>query len=113
MSATSTKAFPAETWAARYAKSHYKTDPGITAVYFLPVKTGEREVRLVEVNRLLAERAADTLEPYVFGVDVDGPDEHQVLILDVTPNQWQQLKSKKLPLPAGWSLEGKKKIPRS
>lgn len=98
--------FNRDTMARWYAARHLKTDPGIRAVYYLPVGAPEREIRFIEVNELIAERERDPLEPIDFGVDVRGPEGHTLMVLDITPAQWEKLNKQKLPLPGGWSLDG-------
>jgi hypothetical protein len=89
-----------------YAESHLKTDPGIVSVHYLPTKAEEREIRFIEVNRLMGDRNDDALEPIDFGIDVGMDTAHKLLVLDVTPKQWERIKAQKLSLPSGWSLEG-------
>lgn len=89
-----------------YARRHFKTDPGIQTILYLPANAPEREVRLVEVNEALAEREDQPLEPIDFGVDIGGAEGHTLMVLDVTPAQWKKIEKNKLLLPEGWSLEG-------
>jgi hypothetical protein len=97
-------AFDRDTMAKSYAKQHLATDPGIRSVHHLPANAPEREIRLVEVNDLIADREDDALEPLDFGVDTGSPDEHKLLVLDVTPAQWDRIRQGSLPLPPSWSL---------
>jgi len=112
MSTVSTKVFCAESWAKTYAQAHYKTDPGLVDVYFVPAPADVREVRLIEVNEMLAEREGDLVEPWVMRADADGDDAHNIAILDVTPSQWKRVSTDGGPLPPGWTLEGCKQIPQ-
>ena len=107
------KPFNRDSMARSYAKRHLKTDPGIREIYYLPADAPELEIRLVEVNELIAERENDRLEPIDFGVDIEGSTGHTLIVLDVTPVQWQRISSNKLPLPDGWSLEGAKHFVRN
>jgi hypothetical protein len=50
------------------------------------------------------ERDADTSEALDFGVDVGNPTEHKLLVVDVTPSQWDRIQRRELRLPDGWSL---------
>jgi hypothetical protein len=95
-----------------HAKQQFKIDPGARAVYYLPEGAPEREIRLLEVNDEIIERAADSLEPIDFGVDTDSPNKHVLLFLDITPAQWEQLQRGELRLPAGWRLDGAKAFAR-
>jgi len=101
----STTTFDRDAMAQWYATEHLKTDPGIATVWYLPTGAGEREVRLVEVNELMAERTDDSLEPIDFGVDMGTDTEHKLLVVDITPDQWDRLKSGGVSLPDGWSLD--------
>lgn len=91
-----------------YAKQHRESDPGTEAIYELPEGSDVREIRLIEVNRLIPERVP---EPIDFGVDRDTPDSHSVIVLDVTPSQWDLIAGGKLLLPSGWSLVGARCFP--
>ncbi len=92
--------------AAWYAGEHLKTDPGIVSVYYLPANAGDREIRLVEINHLIGDRADDALQPIDFGVDIGHDAEHKLLVLDVTPAQWKRILAHDLRLPGNWSTEG-------
>ncbi len=105
MSTAQTGTFNPESWAKGYVDSHSFSDPGITSVYYFPMTPPGRMIRLLYVNSLLPERIAATEEPYIFGVDRGGPDEHEVQIVDVTPAQWERLQKGELHLPTGWSLD--------
>ena len=56
-------------WAKSYASRHLHTDPGIQEVFYLPDGAPEREIRLIEVNDLIALRDAASIEPIEFGAD--------------------------------------------
>lgn len=88
-----------------YARQHLNTDPGIGPVYYLRKNAPDREIRLVEVNRLSGERTDDSLEPIDFGVDTGTEGEHKLLVLDVTPAQWKRIAAGEPLLPSGWSIE--------
>lgn len=96
--------FDAGALAQWYATEHIKTDPGIRAVYYLPANSPEREIRFIEVNDLIGDRLDEALEPLDFGVEVGADAEHRLLVLDVTPDQWERIQQSALALPAGWSL---------
>src|SRR5271170_4003863 len=88
-----------------YAKQHLQTDPGIRQIFYLPKGASDREIRLVEVNQLIAEMNDDALEPIDFGVDTGAESEHKLFVLDVTPTQWDAIRQRALALPGGWRLE--------
>jgi hypothetical protein len=98
--------FDRDSMAAWYAREHLKTDPGIVSVYYLPKNAGEREIRLVEVNRLIGDRNDDVLQPIDFGVDTGTENAHKLFVLDVTPEQWERIRAHKLLLPGNWFLDG-------
>ncbi len=104
--------FNRDSLARWYANEHLKTGPGIVQVYYLPKNAGEREIRFVEVNELLADRTDAALEPIDFGIDAGTKNAHRLLVLDVTPKQWERITRKNLPLPDDWSLEGAIRFPR-
>ncbi len=87
-----------------------QTDQAIQEVVYLPVNAPEREIRLLEVNGAIAERAP--LEPIDFGVDIGSVEGHSLMVLDVTPGQWKRIESNKLALPQGWLLQDSVSIPR-
>ncbi|MFM7843637.1 MAG: hypothetical protein ACKPEY_05330 [Planctomycetota bacterium] len=102
-----TTLFDRDSMAQWYAHEHLKTDPGIRTIHYLPTDAGEREIRFIEINTLLADRTDDALEPIDFGVDMGSDNAHSLYVLDVTENQWTRLESGKLALPKGWSLADK------
>jgi hypothetical protein len=99
--------------ASWYASRHLKTDPGIREVYYLPGGSPEREIRLLEVNDLVADRQEDPLEPIDFGVEIGGTNAHTLFVCDVTPAQWEQINKKQLRLPGNWSLDNAVRFPRN
>lgn len=99
-------AFDRNSMAQWYAKEHLKTDPGVQAIYYLPTNAPEREIRLLEINNMIGVLNDEALEPLDFGVDRDMESKHKLLVLDVTPSQWDKIQESSLPLPQDWSLEG-------
>jgi hypothetical protein len=106
MSITKKATFDRDKLAKGYAKRHMETDSGVEQINYLPANAPEREIRLLEVNRLIAE--STELEPIDFGVDTSSPEAHTLLVLDITPLQWNAILKKKLSLPPGWDLDGYK-----
>jgi hypothetical protein len=105
--ATATK-YNRDALARWHAKQHIKTDPGVRTIYYLPKDAPEREIRLLEVNELIAEMNDAALRPIDFGVDTGMETEHRLLVLDVTPRQWARIRRSAFALPQGWSLVGAK-----
>jgi len=97
--------FDRDAMANWYAHEHLKTDPGVRVIYYLPTQAPEREIRFVEVNDLIADQSDGGLEPLDFGVDRGMETEHTLLVLDVTPSQWDRIQKQALVLPRGWSLQ--------
>ena len=97
--------FDRDSMARWYAKEHLKTDPGIVAVYYLPTNAGDRDIRFVEINNLIADRNDAVLEPIDFGVDMGMDTAHKLFVLDVTPEQWERIQRHELSLPDTWSLK--------
>jgi hypothetical protein len=95
-----------EELARLYASRHLSTDPGICTIYYLPARSPEREIRLLEINELMAVRESDPLEPIDFGIDIDGTEPHTLMVLDVTPAQWESIRKAELQMPKDWSLDG-------
>jgi hypothetical protein len=93
-----------------YAGRHLGTDSGVEEIHFLPRESPPTEIRFVEINRLIPETT--DLEPIDFGVDIGGSDAHTLLVLDVTPAQWEAIRAGRLPLPSGWTLDGSETLGR-
>ena len=99
-------AFNRERLATWYAKRHLDIDKGVVRILYLPTNAPSREIRLLEVNRLISETTPPV--PIDFGVAIGGPDAHTLYVLDVTPSQWKAIEQGKMSLPSGWTLEAAK-----
>jgi hypothetical protein len=97
--------FDRDRMARWYAKQHLKTDPGILSIHYLPRNASEREIRFIEVNDLIANRENAPLEPIDFGVDIGSETAHTLLVLDITPAQWEKIQNHPQELPPGWTLD--------
>jgi hypothetical protein len=106
--AMSTATLDRDSIAATYAKRHKETDPAIRAIHYLPTGAPINEIRLVEVNEAIIGIARP--EPIDFGVDSGTPNEHKLIVVDVTPKQWEEVREGTLPLPVGWTLKGSQEI---
>jgi hypothetical protein len=100
-----------EAFAEWVARRHLASDPGLKSVTYLPAGAPPNEVRLVEENALLTAPQNGHLEPVDFSPGIQGID-FDVFVLDVTPEQWAQIRAKNLALPQGWSLEGSRSTGR-
>ena len=99
---TETK-FDRDKLARWYAKRHLDTDTGVVGIFYLPKGAPAREIRFLEINKLISETTP--LEPIDFGVDIGGADAHTLYVLDVTPGQWEAIQKGTLALPHGWTLQ--------
>lgn len=108
MSRATETTFDRDKLAQWYARRHHDTDSGVERIFYLPTNAPPREIRFLEVNRLISETTSP--EPIDFGVSIDGADAHTLYVLDVTPNQWEAIRRSELPLPAGWTLDGAKEL---
>tara|TARA_A100001391_G_C5065908_1_gene277162 strand:+ start:455 stop:793 length:339 start_codon:yes stop_codon:yes gene_type:complete len=95
-----------------YAQQHYRTDPGVVEVFYLPANSGEREIRLVEVNELIGERCVERLSAVDFGVDFGTENQHSLWVADVTPKQLPKVQNGEIELPDGWSWDNSIRIKR-
>ena len=91
--------------ASWYAHEHLKTDSGIESVYFLPENSPDDQIRFVEINILMADRTDHALEPIDFGINMGSANEHRLMVLDVSPEQWKRIVTGQLRLPDNWSVE--------
>lgn len=111
MSSAASTVFNRDQLAKWYANRHFETDIGVEEIHYLPANAPEREIRFLEVNKLIAETTP--LEPIDFGVDMDGTERHTLMVLDVTPSQWQQIQKDRSLLPPGWTLQGAEMFSRT
>lgn len=104
------KDFDRDSLARWYARRHLDIDDGVVRILYLPTNAPPREIRFLEVNRLISE--STPLEPIDFGVDIDGDDAHTLYVLDVTPSQWVAIEKREMGLPEGWTLENSQELAR-
>lgn len=104
MPGTTDTTFDRDRLAQWYAQRHLNTDSGVTNIFFLPTNAPSREIRFLEVNRMISEMTPP--EPIDFGVDIGSAEAHTLYVLDVTPCQWEAIQRHELPLPTGWTLDG-------
>jgi len=110
MPGTTEVTFNRDELARWYAKRHFETDSGVVQILYLPANAPEREIRFLEVNKMISETTPP--EPIDFGVDIGGADAHTLYVLDVTPDQWTAIKGGGMPLPVGWTLDGSQELRR-
>ncbi len=92
-----------EQLARTYAKKHLSVDPAVVEAFYLPEGATDNEIRLVYINDLIPEWMGDQLEPFDFGIDREAEPAHRLLVLDVTPKQWEEIKNGSLLLPNHWT----------
>ena len=97
-------AFDRDSLAKWYARRHMDIDSGVMSILYLPTNAPPREIRFLEVNRMISETTP--LEPIDFGVDTGSANAHTLYVLDVTPAQWEAIRTGAISLPAGWTLDG-------
>ncbi|MGC8638499.1 MAG: hypothetical protein ACP5XB_01325 [Isosphaeraceae bacterium] len=110
MAASIAAIFNRDKQARWYADRHMNLDDGVVRIYYLPTNAPPREIRLLEVNRMLAETTP--LEPIDFGVGMNGEDAHTLYVLDVTPAQWEAIQRDEVRLPEGWTLDNSQELTR-
>jgi len=82
----STAVYNRDSLAAFYAHEHLKTDVAVKKVIYLPQNSPE-------------------LVPIDFGIDMGQSSSHSLLVVDVTPEEWDAIEKKELAIPDEWSLE--------
>lgn len=110
MSATTETVFDRDSFARWYAQRHLETDTGVEQIYYLPTNAPSREIRFLEVNRMISETTPP--EAIDFGVDIGGAEAHTLYVLDVTPAQWEAIQTGEMSLPAGWTLDDSQELGR-
>jgi hypothetical protein len=87
------------------ARQHLRYDTRLTEIVYLPTGASEDEVRLLEVNTGLFPEPGNPIVPIETTPAItDLP--FRMLVADVTPEEWDRIKTDPSLLPAGWKLEG-------
>jgi hypothetical protein len=93
--------------AQRLAEAHYAIEPGIERIIRLLAFSSEQEedprepVKLLEVN---PATTAVGIRPVFFGPHAASGIFYPSVIVEVTPEEYRQIRGKSLPLPNGWQL---------
>lgn len=94
------------------AESHYRTDQSIVRI--VTVMAGpEAEARPSEPVKLLEVNEATVplgIRPLGFSAQPEGGIDFPSVIVEVTPDEFQEIRAGRLPLPNGWRLG--EEIPR-
>ena len=94
-----------DTAAEKLAHAHYRTDSGILAIYRVLDKEGEKEQNAIKLLEVSENTTSDGIIPIFFdrgGLVVD-PD-YSAVIMEVTPEEFDDIKLERLPLPNGWRI---------
>ena len=110
MAGTAETTFDRDDFAEWYARRHLQTDAGVAEIHYLPTNAPPREIRLLEINKLISETTP--LQPIDFGVDIGAAEGHTLYVLDVTPAQWEAIRNNQLSLPEGWTLDNEQVLGR-
>ncbi len=79
-------------------------------IWMAPLADGfEKGVRLLGINRTTIPSGSVLVFPFAPSEDIP----FQQLIADVTPREWKQIQSGKLPLPEGWDMKAAQVLQRS
>jgi hypothetical protein len=89
--------------AAWVAKQHFVSDGSVREVWYLPQGAPPTEIRLLELNDLLAGPSSQA-EAIDFGLEVEGA-KFRLMIADITSKQLEEIKRDPSRLPPGWSLD--------
>lgn len=83
----------------RLASLHFKTEDTIEQIVWF-TRGDDTVIRLIEINRTALPTGK--VEVFSFAPSADIP--FPTLIADVTPNEWQEIRSGHIPLPESWDL---------
>ena len=89
--------------ARQLAQAHYLVEQGLVSIFRLvtPTETDAEPVKLLEVNR-------DTVPTGIMPLGFDAAPERGIpypsVIIEVTPEEYEQIRSGALALPNGWQI---------
>ena len=91
--------------AARLAESHFQVDPAIDQIYHVLAPGREENeaepIKLLEVNR---DTSMSGIMPIFFGAHAASGIFYPSIIIEVRPEEYEQIASGQLELPHGWVL---------
>jgi hypothetical protein len=91
--------------AAELAQAHFSVEPGIIAIYRVVAREREQQstepVKLLEVN---TRTPAAGIRPVHFGPDPAAGIRYASVVIEVTPDEYEDLQRGTLMLPEGWEL---------
>lgn len=80
-------------------QAHFEVEEGLDEIIWL--RDGEdKEICLIEINRNTLPTGS--VEVFYFAPSENVP--FPVRIADITPQEWEQVRSGNIPLPPGWTL---------
>jgi hypothetical protein len=85
----------------RLAREHFEVDESIERIIWFKDTVNQDEIHLIEVNRDIFPEGMVLLFYHKPSHKFPLP----LRIADVTPEEWEKVKSGMIPLPEGWSLE--------
>lgn len=88
---------PIRDLARELAEEHFRIESGLTMVAVYS-HDGDSAVRLLEVNTDTV--AAGRVRPFLFAASDQYP--LPVYVADITPEEWDKVERRAIPLPAGW-----------
>ena len=92
--------------ALRLAEAHYQIEAGIREIYRIK-SVPDREVAIEEPIMLLEvneNTIASGVMPIHFGPAPAYDIHYSTVVVEVTPDEYQQLRANQLKLPAGWEI---------
>ncbi len=89
-----------EALVSRLAQYHFETEPSIELVASFS-SPNDKEIRFIEVNRTTVPTG--DVDVFAFAATEGFP--FRLLIGDVTPKEWKQIKDGNIVLPEGWDLD--------
>ena len=83
------------------AVAHREMDAGTHIIKLFPSPTGD-VIQLLEVSTSVA--TSGTIEPFVFTANPSDGYSHRCLMLLLSDQEWSDVQSHRLSLPAGWDI---------
>jgi hypothetical protein len=95
-----------EECARRLAEIHYQVEPGITQIFSIngPDSSngrGQESIRLLEVNE---HTIPSGIVPLGFGANPSHGIDFPSVVVEVTPDEFEDIRGGRLKLPHGWSI---------
>lgn len=89
----------------RLARAHYNVEPGISEIFTVEnpgcEDSPDEPIKLLEVNQ---DTIAVGIQPLGFSPVPEHGFPYPTVIIEVTPDEWEQIRIGELTLPHGWVL---------